>query len=1140
MLNNLQQISDLMQGVNEYLSSPACSNELTRLSKHYQQHKNLQKDMEQAGRLQKRGLKKQLEDLHNLIIETEETCLKCIFDRIIQDIKPNLESQKRLLSTVSPQAATFIQNLRFPLTSEINALASFINEFNKVQNTIASNLRRVCNSLLQENKSNVNLYSNLVTLDSNSIQRTITLTENALNVMRLEDLLEAISALKNESEIINQKLASSTEIVQQKLLQSTHELLSSIQEGTKRKTIPEFSEYQVVQQLLLQIERANTIGELNQINSTLSNYVSKFNSSIKSEITRSHTLGKNIIIQTRNMFPTLSDKWMPPPPEFQISGASIPEMINFLDQMINWKNKILECMKRIATLDEMNQVAEGALYEGITIPNTLLVNAKESASQIQEVTTDIEVAFKKLQNFHIFYSKYLDIIRENIRANLSFEATDTDSSALIAIKPPVINLESDSPSELLGYLRAVIVWKRKLINVLQEARHAINDTIATINQLEKKGITNFPSDFQSEFTTLYEKMASETDVQTLLLYRRSYDRLYKQFVNLTAAYIKDYLKDVIILQLLDSEPNIPRPPFIEDVTELDLSELLARIETIEEWKKEVLIFLKNEVEALKFPLIPGEVPIDLREEKTNLITQLTGTAASRNSIATFNSYLEFKQTIVSSKNLMIEETLNQIKLIEKIDKASMRYFSTVIGSAPIFEIPSDLEPLEFSELLELWFRLNTYNNKRIELVQLKCREVLSGWAKQYKSLPSHHLNIFNSLFLIFDQALNDLSQSLDVETTLDKYEFFLNSATDKAQEGLEKLKSLFYNKVTVSLPRITEVMGEVSPEIRKVYSFLESTISAKDQTLESIHRLIVETIHDYEYVLLAKLMELLSIASKNLLRRISELQACGINLQILVGEQIEIFSQLIQADSSDMMSVEMITQSFVELDKIIKNENLQKSLFDIIESKHTVAGRILDLVQALGWKNASQSLMPSVVRIRQARNAIQFWSFELIAKSTIESINASKELLEALRVLENQNYEIYINELENDPNIPYYKSIQTVFEFQLDKCSNEIFPLKELIALREQLQAENELSDIYDILTKISKFKTQWQKEYLPLISKWHRVLFLFISDYIPTRVKEEKITFLANTKREIEDTYNYNPMIQYLTSAVELYVSNK
>ncbi|MFX0053262.1 MAG: hypothetical protein ACFE8U_18450, partial [Candidatus Hermodarchaeota archaeon] len=234
MSNNLERISDLIQGINEYLTAPACSNELTRLSKYFQQYKKLQKDIDQAGRLQKRGLKKQLEDLQNQITESEEACLKCIFDRIIHEIKPNLENQTRLLSTVSPQAVTFIQNLRLPITSEIPALTSFINEYKKVQNSITSDIKRVCTSLLQENKSNINLYSNLVTLESSSIQKTINMTENALNVMRLEDLLKAISSLKNESEIIKQQLNSSTEIVQQKLLQSTHELLSSIQEGTKR------------------------------------------------------------------------------------------------------------------------------------------------------------------------------------------------------------------------------------------------------------------------------------------------------------------------------------------------------------------------------------------------------------------------------------------------------------------------------------------------------------------------------------------------------------------------------------------------------------------------------------------------------------------------------------------------------------------------------------------------------------------------------------------------------------------------------------------------------------------------------------------------------------------------------------------
>ena len=139
-----------------------------------------------------------------------------------------------------------------------------------------------------------------------------------------------------------------------------------------------------------------------------------------------------------------------------------------------------------------------------------------------------------------------------------------------------------------------------------------------------------------------------------------------------------------------------------------------------------------------------------------------------------------------------------------------------------------------------------------------------------------------------------------------------------------------------------------------------------------------------------------------------------------------------------------------------------------------------------------------------------------------------------------ENFDIYISELENDRKISYYKSIHEVFSFQLEECSKKIFSLNELYAAREKLKLSDELKEVNDLLTTISKLKTQWKQEWLPVISKWHNVLFLFISDYKPTTDHEEKIAFLANTKREIEETYNYQPLIQYLSSAVELYVTSR
>jgi hypothetical protein len=1138
---DLKKLTDLLSRLNTHFATPVCSRELTSLSKQIQDYSQLEKEMSSAGRLAKRGLKRQQEEMQSEIKKGEEKCLECIYDSVIQTLKPKIDNLTNSLSTVAPQASNSLKRLNLPITSEFNAIVEFLNNFESILESSTKNVSELCSKVLDENKSKITIYSDLVKIESRSLKLSNSLNNEILSTYDPQGLIDVYFELIEEGKHIDLQLASSKDLVQDKMLQQTHELLYAIDEAEKGGIISDKTEYQGIHKLISEIEQVQTIYELNQFHRSLSTLNTKFSATIKSEITRLKSSINNIIVQIRGLFPTASDKLIPVSPEISLTNASIPELSSYLEQIQSWKTNVINGVKRIATTEELYQVNEGVFQEGLTIPNTLLINAKEHANYVQEAPDNLDEILIKLKNFQIYYSKFLELIREEIRNSLAFEATDSDSKALISLKPPTVVFESDSPTELLNYLRSVNIWKNKLVNVLQEARHAINDTISIASKLEKKGIDNFPPNFQTELNTLYNKMAAESDIQTLLLYRRSYDKLYKQFVTLTAGYIKDYVKNVTILELLQSDPEVPRTPFVEDASELDLSELLDRIDEVENWKQKMLQYLKNKIDALNFPMIPGEVPVDLRKEKVDLITKLTGASASRNSIAMIRAYFEFMNLMNSSKGLMIEECTRQTELVRRISQSALTHFKEEVGSLPLFEIPTDLEALDYSELLELWFRLETYNSKRSELVKLKCRDILSNWLKQYKSLPAHYLNIFNELFLILEQGITEISQSTDLEDIMSKFEFYLNAATSRAMEGLEKVKALFYNKVTVSLPRILEVMGEVSPEVRKVYSYLESTIPSEGQTLESVNRLIVETIHDYEYILLAKLMELLSMVSKNLMRKISELQACGFtNIQNLVGEQIEVFTQLIQADTSDMMSIEMLTQSFVELDKILKNEPLQKSLFEIIDSTNTTVIRILDFIQALGWKNAQQVLMPHVVKIKQARNAIQFWSFDLIASSTIEVVNASKLFLESIRELEKSNYDLYKNNLANDPEIPHYSSINAVFEFKMNECSEHIFPLKELNEARAKLLHETDMNEVYNIITTLSKLKTQWRQESLPAITKWHRLLFLFISDYIPTAINEAKIAYIANAKREIEETYSHTPMMKYLSFAVEYYVMHR
>ena len=1131
--DNYVNMSKISTKLGEFLSISVCPKLLTQYSKLSQQFTNLKQELEKAGRFQKRNVKKQVDDQEAQLSEIKEKFLDCVFDIIVTDLKGELQNLASNLSTVDPQVVTSIRELQMPLTAELEVITTFIDKLADVQQNIVVGVREICENILLLNKSNISTYSDILSLDQNLYEKTKSLTTDSLSVMRLEELLKTRIQLLKEKEALTQRLASSQGSVQENLMQIVHELNSATTEAIKRDLITTTDTN--VSEYISKIKMSKSIEELNTINIEIQKYSQEFSSSFKSELNRLRVTGSNLASNIRTLFPTLSDKWIPTPPEINIANIPINKIISTFDRETSWLKDITTGMKNIASTEEIKQVTTYCVQEGLIIPNTLLANLTESAERVKQVESGSEETFKELKRYHIYYMEFLATIKNHIKQNLNFDATDTSSGSVTSLKPPSVNFNSDNPTEILSYLRMTNQWRNKFVSVLQETRHTINETISNLNQLEKKGIIR-NSSIIMELQELYNKIQTETDVPRLLLLRQSYDKLYKQIVSLSASYLKDFLNNVTIMEAVKIS-NL-KPPFLEDVDELNLNELLDRINLFEVWKEDLLSKLRKNIESYSFPLIPGDVPVDLRQEKNYVLKQLASSAASRNLIQSIKSYFEFLNKVSSSKDVMLKESQKQMEILEKIDITAMKHFKEVIGSAPMFQIPDDLESLDFAELLEFWHRLNSFNKRKSELIQLKCREILSGWLKQYKSLPAQYLSLFNDVFIILERAITEINPSLGAEETINQFEFFIDNATSKTLESFEKLKANFYNKVIVSLPRISEVIGELSPEIHKVENFLIQTTSIKGQTLESIHRLTVETIHDYEYVLISKLMELLSVASRNLLMRISQLQKSGINIQSLVGEQIEVFSQIIQGDSSDMMSIQMITQSFVELDKITKNESLQKSLFAIIDNLNTTAHRIQDFTQAMGWKNVQHFIMPHVVAIQQAKNSIQFWSFDHIAKMTYEVLVTAKKLIGAIRELENAEWDLFLKETENDPKITYYNSIMAVFQFKLQECSEKIFPMKELHDSREKLQNSEDLEEVSSFLTTISSLKTQWRQEWVQQISEWHKTLFLFICDYKPTENQEERVNFLANAKKEIEETYSHKPMVFYLSTAVELYIT--
>ena len=283
---DLKKLTDLLSRLNKHFPAPVCSRELTSLSKQIQENSQLENQIESAGRLAKRGLKKQQEEMQVALKKGEEKCLECIFDSLVKTLKPKLDDLANSLSTVAPQASNSLKNLNLPLTSEFNAIEDFINNLERILESSTKNVIEICSKVLDENKSKITIYADLVKIESRSLKLSYSLNDEILSTYDPQGLVDVYSELLEEGKHIDLQLASSKDLVQDKMLQQTHELLYAIDEAEKGGIITNKIEYQGIHKLINEIEQVQTIYELNQFHRSLSTLSTKFSTTIKSEITR--------------------------------------------------------------------------------------------------------------------------------------------------------------------------------------------------------------------------------------------------------------------------------------------------------------------------------------------------------------------------------------------------------------------------------------------------------------------------------------------------------------------------------------------------------------------------------------------------------------------------------------------------------------------------------------------------------------------------------------------------------------------------------------------------------------------------------------------------------------------------------------
>jgi hypothetical protein len=237
------------------------------------------------------------------------------------------------------------------------------------------------------------------------------------------------------------------------------------------------------------------------------------------------------------------------------------------------------------------------------------------------------------------------------------------------------------------------------------------------------------------------------------------------------------------------------------------------------------------------------------------------------------------------------------------------------------------------------------------------------------------------------------------------------------------------------------------------------------------------------------------------------------------------------------ISLREITEVFVEIDKLQNDSNACKA---IRTTGERYIAEIQDTIEYLF--NSYQINLREYDKIDFAYLS----EFQKIATNNhvghltyaIGRLNEVRAVvIERAKIIEkdrNSNLQTKLGTLE------YYSNIQEVFKKYSIEASNKIYPLSELIEIREEFRNSHDLRYMLEVFPKIENKRKEWEDVSIQL-NRWHKAFRMFRPRYLPTDNTDENQRQFKEINKKIKDTYPRNKVIgEYLSLVMKLFIEIK
>ncbi len=1112
----------------------------------------IEKNLSSASFLKKRGLKRELIQKKESYRKNTDNLLNTLlssYRKIYFDLANNIKEIAKFV----PSETETIRSLQIPSFNP-DQIVKFCSNVLSAYSQISEVLKGKNISIISFNREIIESYGKFVDFDEEKIRVTNQTTKTSIHIMMISDLLELYSKLENENAYLKQKRKGTEGKIQVAIIQIASELQQHLDTvisigldlGDKTNALKEQiqeirneAESNTSVEVLISLEKKLNASSIEFINS-LRNYTI----TLKTE--SEEQLGRIMQIIGR---PNLDDS-LSTSPEIDVSSSNLSEIVRNIEKIRSWRQQQLLTTKKLVSTTALINSAKTIHAMKIPIPGGFVNEVKAIEKEIDK-TVDLQEWTVLIKRYYDLKSTLTDACQEYFFRLLENpyiqEVIGLSDGPQI---PTIRDLKDLSATELVTKIREIKDWETRLVAYFsQPAQQNLKQNLLNLFDSRESLRNNLSESLKKQIEALRtQKSSEEKEIRELVRDIESINRLNadiraeiwnamdneiypitNQITNLET--IPPKLKAHVPTLSLDDLKSIREE--ITKTSQNNTQNLLDEYEKIPLWKYKISSRIRENLKTISFPLIPIETRFDLREKRNQVVSLIDQYSEEGKIELVIKEYISFLETIEENKNEILIELKKLVENLETVDKRLYRLLKSRQVSLT-YTIEKEFDNLDYSEALTEYWQLNAYIERKVStLVEQMEREIYSH-IQDYSKLPNQYSEFFLETIQLMNEKLTELKTHTNIVRVVNIFESYSLESLQMAKDSLAKLHQNLHNWLRVSLPRINEV-SSINPIVfaaeQKIANF-----EADDVSHERLANKLRQLIFLYDTEVVAVLLQQAVVESKKVLKNVNDLKDVGINIIKYVGGYIENFSQIIVKNQEDV-HIKEITDVFIEIDKL---QNDSKACVEIrsiggqyIHEIHDTIKYLLNNYQI----DLRQDNRIDLSYLEEFQNTESITNVDRLATAILKLVRVRESVIEIIKMIEKDRNAALQAELGN---LEYYSNIQEVFKRFIDEASRKIYPLSELVNLREDFLNSHNLRYILEILPKIDKKREEWKSTSIKL-NRWHSAIRMFRPRYTPTDNPEENLRQFKDIRKKINETYTKNAVIRsYLSLAMKLFIENK